>query len=79
MRLNQALKQGVMARGRKLIEAASGFRLVAMLATGAYCAIHLLTTHRFSVLVFAGALLFGAAAAMTAAWLSSRRFSEPSL
>jgi hypothetical protein len=78
MRISEAQKQGVMARGRTLVEAAAKFRLVAMAATGVYCAIHLLVAHRFSALVFAGALLFGAVAAVTAAWLSGRWFSAPS-
>ena len=53
-----------------LIAGWSRIRLVFPLATSGYCAIHWLIAHNFSFYIMSGALVFGAVAAMAAAWLS---------
>ena len=54
----------------RALQALSGVRMVGTAATMGYCAVHLATTHRFSPMMFAGAVMFGAVVAVTVTLLS---------
>jgi uncharacterized membrane protein len=77
MKINLGLRPAVMMNVQRLINVVSGFRFVAMIASLAWCGLHLLTGHRFSVLMFGGALVFGTLAAVGAAWMSGRLVCTP--
>ena len=64
------LRRRLTASTGRALRALSGVRMAGTAATMAYCAIHLATTHRFSPMMFAGAVVFGAVVAGTAALLS---------
>jgi hypothetical protein len=78
MMIGKGLKQAILPRLRNVFDAISAYRIVASLATAAYCALHLLAGHRFSLLAFASALAFGAAVALGAAVVSCRWYSSSS-
>ena len=71
MEVGEMLKQRGHSSARGLVTALSRLKIVFTLSTAGYCAIHLLAAHGFSIYVFASALLFGAAAVATVAWLSA--------
>ena len=77
MEVSESLKRKVSVGASKLIARLSRFKFVFSIATSGYCAIHWLVTHNFSFYIISGALVFGAMAAMTAAWLSDW-FAAPS-
>jgi hypothetical protein len=80
MAVSELPRGKVSAGASRLIAKASRFRFVFTLSSSAYCAIHWLVTHSFSIYMFSGALLFGVIAtmaAMAAMWLSDW-FSTPS-
>ncbi len=54
----------------RALRALSGVRTMGAAATMGYCAIHLLTTHKFTPMMFGGAVAFGAVVAVTATLLS---------
>jgi hypothetical protein len=66
-----------LAGAGKWLAKLSRFKILYMVSTSGYCAIHWLVTHSFSFYILSSALVFGAVAVMAAAWLSDW-FSTPS-
>jgi hypothetical protein len=77
MMIGKELKQAILPRLRVVFDAISAYRIVASLATAAYCAVHLFAGHRFSLVAFVSALVFGAAVALGTAVVSCRWTSSP--
>lgn len=77
MEAGELQRQRILVNARALIAKFSRFRFVFTLSSFAYCAVHWLIVHSFSIYVFSGALIFGLAAATAVAWLSDW-FSSPS-
>ena len=75
--IGKELKQAILPRLRLVFDAISAYRIVASLTTAAYCAVHLLAGHRFSLVAFASALLFGVAVALGTAGVTCRWSSSP--
>jgi hypothetical protein len=77
MEVGGLLRQRAQVNARRLIAKLGRLKFVFPLASSGYCAIHWVVFHGFSIYVFSGALVFGAIAAITVAWLSDW-FSSPS-
>jgi len=76
--IGKGLKQVILPRLRIVLDAISAYRILAALATAAWCAAHLLAGHGFSLLAFAGALVFGVVVALGTAVVTCRWTSSPS-
>jgi hypothetical protein len=63
------LPQRALGAARRLVVKLSGFKTVFTVSSLAYCAVHWLLTHNFSIYMLSGALVFGAIVAMSIAWL----------
>jgi hypothetical protein len=72
MKARKPLKQRALVGARKLIDTLSRPKVMFTLSSSAYCAIHSLVIHDFSVYVFSGSMVFGAIAAIVVTWLSNR-------
>jgi hypothetical protein len=77
MEVSELLLRRVGENARRLMARLSRFKTVFTLASFAYCAVHWLLTHSFSICMVSGALVFGATVATSIAWLSGR-FSSSS-
>jgi hypothetical protein len=60
-----------LGNARRLVAKLSRFKTVFTVSSIAYCAVHWLLIHTFSIYMLSGALVFGAVAAMSIAWLFS--------
>ena len=69
MEMGELLPQRALGNARRLVVKLSGFKTMFTVSSLAYCAVHWLLTHNFSIYMLSGALVFGAVAAMSIAWL----------
>jgi hypothetical protein len=76
MEVRESLRTRAMVNAGRLIAKLSTYKIVFTLSSSGYCAIHWLAIHNFSAYVFSSALVFGAMAAMSVAWLAKFR-SDP--
>jgi hypothetical protein len=72
MEIGRLPPQRVGRNAKSLVAKLSKFKPAFALSSSAYCAVHWLLTHNFSVYMVSGALLFGAVVATSLAWLSGR-------
>ena len=70
MEMGDLLPQRALGTARRLVVKLSGFKTVFTVSSLAYCTVHWLLTHNFSVYMVSGALFFGAIVATSIAWLS---------
>jgi len=70
MEMGELLPQRDWGNARRLVAKLSKYKTAFTLLSVAYCAVHWLLTHSFSVYMASGALVFGAIAATSIAWLS---------
>ncbi len=72
MEIGEWVPQKAWGNARTLVARLSKYKTAYTLSTVAYCAVHWLFTHSVSVYMASGALVFGAIAATSIAWLSGR-------
>lgn len=73
MGVSELLRRRAMVNARTLIAKLSTVKIVFMVSSSGYCAIHRLLIHSFSTYVFSGATECGAMAVMAVAWHSHSR------
>jgi hypothetical protein len=71
MEVRESLRTRAVVNAGRLITKLSTYKIVFVLSSSGYCAIHWLVIHNFSAFVFSSALVFGAMAAMGVAWLAN--------
>jgi hypothetical protein len=69
MEMGELLPQRALGNARRLVARLSRFKTVFTVSSITYCAVHWLLTHTFSIYMASGALVFGAVAAISMAWL----------